>query len=343
MATNLPGISILMINLNSAHLLNESLKRLARQDYPKNKIETLILDAGSTDNSKEIVKKFNAHFVKAGYRDNGFARISVMLPKTRNEMTLILDNDNYLTDPYWLKRMVQPLLDDPSIFCSQTMYYEWHKDDTLFNRYVALFGVNDPVALYLGKADRLRQDQTKWYQSTVLAENKNYLVVKLDPDSLPTVGCNGFLIRKNILMQSHCDPENYFHTDCVLDLVKLGYNKMAVVKNTIWHATASNFKHLLKKRITYHFYYDVPNRRYLVFDPKRKKDLVKIAYFIIATITFVQPLFMSIRGYIKKRDPAWFMHPFVCYFFLMLYSYMVLLKLQKKFFHKHVEASVSHV
>ena len=62
------------------------------------------------------------------------------------------------------------------------------------------------------------------------------------------------------------------------------------------------------------------NRRYAIFDINSKRDLIKLSLFIFYTLTFFEPIFQSVRGYIRKRDIAWFIHPLICYLFLIYYS-----------------------
>jgi len=54
--------------------------------------------------------------------------------------------------------------------------------------------------------------------------------------------------------------------------------------------------------------------------------------FVFYTVTLVQPTIFALRGYLKKRDSAWFLHPYICLSFLFGYGFavvqMVLLKIK---------------
>ena len=41
--------------------------------------------------------------------------------------------------------------------------------------------------------------------------------------------------------------------------------------------------------------------------------------FVIFSLTLIEPIFESIRGYTKIREPAWFLHPLMC--LLMVFGY----------------------
>ena len=57
-----PTISILIPTLNSAKTLRACLESIAMQDYPKDNIEIIIADGGSTDGTLEIISEFSSAY-----------------------------------------------------------------------------------------------------------------------------------------------------------------------------------------------------------------------------------------------------------------------------------------
>ena len=161
--------------------------------------------------------------------------------------------------------------------------------------------------------------------------DKRYAFVTFKPEQLPTVGANGFIIRKNSIQKVISDPLNFFHIDACFDLAMKGYATYAFVTTDIWHKTGENLSGYIKRRLRYSNVYlkDKRLRRYHLFNPKR--DKIKLMLFIIVSLTVVEPLYRSIRGYLKIRDVAWFLHPFMCFITTILYSYSVLVNLFKKY------------
>lgn len=58
-----PTISIIIATFNSAQTLSLVLKSIKNQIFPKNKIEVLIVDGGSTDETLNIAKKYNCKVI----------------------------------------------------------------------------------------------------------------------------------------------------------------------------------------------------------------------------------------------------------------------------------------
>ncbi len=54
----LPKVSIVIPTYNSQRTLGMCLESIKNQDYPKNKIEIIIADAGSSDKTREVAKKY---------------------------------------------------------------------------------------------------------------------------------------------------------------------------------------------------------------------------------------------------------------------------------------------
>lgn len=333
MKTNFyPKISILMPTLNSGEKIKTCLDSIDKQEYPKNKIEVIIVDGGSHDDTLKIASQYSFIKIFKTSLPGPEAGRATALKKAKGEFIVIIDSDNFLPNKNWLKEMVTPLLQDKSLVGSQTLHYAYIKKESLLNRYFALFGVNDPVAYYLGKADRMPHFDNHWRGSGKVVDRGDYLVVDFKDKQIPTMGSNGAVFKREIYQKGRVGLDECFHIDVIQDVVNLGYTKFAFVKNNIIHSTAMTLSSLIKKRIRYlNMYYagEVEKRRYLVFNPKSFKDKVNLFKFIFYTVTFIEPLSQSIKGFLKVHDPAWFLHPLICWIFLISYTSSIIGTLYK--------------
>ncbi|GFP35918.1 hypothetical protein HKBW3S43_01705, partial [Candidatus Hakubella thermalkaliphila] len=256
------------------------------------------------------------------------ARRAVGLFSANHDILVYIDSDNFLPDSNWLLRMVEPFLDDEKVIATQTLRYTYLREDKMLNRYFALFGVADPIPYYFGKQDRISWIEDEWnLPGTMMDENENYYTIEFDPDKFLTLGCNGFLIKRKILLRAKCSPESFFHTDVLHDLALMGFNRYGIVKNSIVHATGNTFIRSLRKRFVYMTQHSLnmeSDRRFKIYEPRSFSDNLKLVRYIIFTLTFVKPLYDSVRGFLRIRDLAWFIHLPMCWGVLIAYTLAVL-------------------
>lgn len=308
----LPSISIVTPVYNSEKVLGSCLQSIREQDYPKDKIEIIIIDGGSTDKTLDIARRFKVDKILPNPLITGEAGKAVGVEAASNEIIALIDSDNVLDGKDWLRRMVEPF-SDPEIAGSEPLYYTYRKEDTLINRYCALLGMNDPLCLYLGNYDRYSYLTGKWTGMNISAVKKDgYLQLELESKNIPTIGANGFLVRRDSLLKTTYKPY-LFDIDIVYQLVENGRRRFAKVEIGIIHLFAHRTRDFIKKqrrRIQDYLYFKKKNMRRYPWQQTNTKGLVK---FILFTI-FVLPLvFDSLHGYIKIRDRAWFFHPIACW------------------------------
>lgn len=326
MEEKLPSLSIIMVTLNCESIIERCLRCIEQQIYPKELIEVLIIDGGSTDKTLDIARAHGVKIINAGYPENQEARRAVGLLSARNEILTYIDSDNFLPSDKWLLEMVEPFCEDEKIIATQTLRYAYIPGDTLMNRYSALFGGKDPIPFYLKKQDRLPWTENSWnLLGKVIKETKNYYTVEFD-SKIPTLGCNGFLIKRDILLKSNHDPAVFFHTDVLQDLINKGYKRYGIVKNSIIHSINGGFLTNLKKRYSYMLTYTQTmshRRRYMIYDVKSFSDNMRLLKYILYTVTVIKPLYDSLKGYLYIRDFAWFLHLPMCWCTLFTYTFAV--------------------
>ena len=99
---------------------------IASQKYPKGKIDIIIVDGSSTDDTVTIAKRYTKKIIVIPpEKQNAEYNKSVGIAKARGELLLLVDHDNVLPHPTWLKRMVAPLRANPDIVASETLRYHF--------------------------------------------------------------------------------------------------------------------------------------------------------------------------------------------------------------------------
>lgn len=319
-----PTITVILATYNSTRTIQQCLESIRNQDYPQNKIDILIIDGSSTDNTRTMAKNYNVKiFVIPPDKQNAEYNKGVGVRKAKGELLLMVDHDNVLPHKRWLKKMIKPLLDNKELVAVETLRYHYDSKASLLDRYFSLFGTGDPLAFYLGKADRLSFIYDRYNLFGKATDIGDYYVVEFEPKHITTLGANGFLIRRDILVKhAQVDKEHFFHIDVNVDLIKKGFNKYAFIKDSIIHLTDyKNITSFLYRRKLFmeQFYYQTKrHRRYSVYMPEDKLNLFK---FIIFAATFIKPTLDACRGFLKIHDRAWFLHPFLSFTLLSVYGY----------------------
>lgn len=326
------SVSVVMATYNSMRTIEDCLQSLSRQKFPKSKIELIAADGGSTDGTIDVLKKFGADIIdeRTGSPESAKA---IALKKADNELVLFLASDNVIPHETWLAMMVEVLSIELEAVAAYPWKYTYDEKGTALNRYFALMGANDPLAWFMKKADRQGFFGEKWELSGKSVDKGNYFLVKFDENSLPTVGDNGFLVRKKIYDKARVDENNYFHIDVCVDLLRLDYDKYVVVKNEIKHDTGDQLVSFFGKRYRYmrDLYLESLNkRRYHIVDLKR--DRGRVLVFGLYSLTLVGPLIWSLLGMRKKWDMAWLLHPVMCWGLTVVYGWgMLSLKARRLF------------
>jgi glycosyltransferase involved in cell wall biosynthesis len=93
-----PLVSVIIPTYNYAHYIGEAIDSVLKQNYPVDKIEIVIVDDGSTDNTKDVLKPYiNAGKVKYYYQSNtGKASATYSaIQKSNGKYIFNLDADDY--------------------------------------------------------------------------------------------------------------------------------------------------------------------------------------------------------------------------------------------------------
>ena len=109
--------------------MQELLKSIEVQDFPKSEMEVLVITEGTSESAKAI---------------------GIRLAK--GEVIGILASDNELFHKTDLTSYYEGALNYGVCIPG---YYHWSKEDDSLNRYFALIGGNDPLSYYMGKNDKL--------------------------------------------------------------------------------------------------------------------------------------------------------------------------------------------
>lgn len=325
-----PTISICIATLNAESVIENCLNAVSKQNYPKENIEIIAADGGSTDKTTDILNIYNATVLENPLR-TAEAGKAVAVKHAKNDLILILDSDNILPNEHWLTQMVEPF-QDKEIQLTEPIKYTWRKEGGFIERYCALIGMNDPICLYIGNYDRWNYLTNKWTEIPHDEEKKDgYLKIKLDKRGIPTIGANGTIFRSEFIKAVNI-KDYLFDIDLIANYIKRhGSITIAKVEAGIIHtfceSDVNKFIRKQKRRIIDMNHYRKMGIRTYDWDNGEIKAISgKFPYKFIFYTTFAIPIiFDSIKGYYSKKDFAWFFHYPACLATLLIYVYYSLL------------------
>ncbi len=94
-----PVISILVPAYNEGKHLHKCLDSLLALDYPRNKLEIIVINDGSIDNTAKVVEEYSKNGVKLINKKNSgkAASLNYAIPKAKGELIATMDADSYAT------------------------------------------------------------------------------------------------------------------------------------------------------------------------------------------------------------------------------------------------------
>lgn len=182
-----PAVSFVIPTLNAGRLLGACLASIRRQDYPADGVEILVADGGSTDQTCALAAEHGARVLNAkGLMAEAAKRMAFENAAGRH--LALLDADNEIAGPDWLRRALEALDRHPEALGFES-YYLPHPSHTPLNRYLtACLQISDPYARFM--AGRLLGGA----RDAGGAE-----VWELPADGSYPTGANGFIFRRELV------------------------------------------------------------------------------------------------------------------------------------------------
>ncbi len=101
----LPKVSVVIAGYNCVRTISETLAACLNQDYPENLREVIFVDDGSTDNTKDIVKKFTVKYFQQNHEGPARAR-NRGWREAGGEIIVFTDSD-CIPDKNWVSSLVE--------------------------------------------------------------------------------------------------------------------------------------------------------------------------------------------------------------------------------------------
>jgi len=117
-----PAVSAVIVNWNGAHYLRICLPSLLSQSFTS--LETIVVDNGSTDDSAEVARQFQARWLPLGTNVGLAPALNRGAAIAAGDFLLFINNDMRF-DPGFVAALVEALRRNDEIFASDGMQFNW--------------------------------------------------------------------------------------------------------------------------------------------------------------------------------------------------------------------------
>lgn len=313
-------ISIIIPVFNGENRLPLCLDSIKKQDFPSEQLEIIIVDDDSTDKTVEIAKKYGCKVIRNGAHNPERGK-SIGIENSDSEYLFFIDDDNIIPSKHMLSKLYKAV-ENENCIGGQVAKFKYSKYSSIPDRYMALFGCGDPAVFYLKKRDHMQTFETKWnLGGKIVKENEDFFKIKFDLETLPTIGSQGFLIKREFIEKIKWSPM-FFHIDANADLIRQGYTDYIILKQSVIHNHSKNLKDFISKirRNSNQLQSSVGDERTYSYNLTGPR-LIKLG---LTLGTVIIPLIDSIKGFIKIPTLVWFIHPYVSFVVAVEYTLSVI-------------------
>lgn len=116
-----PRVSVLVPVCNEANFIERCIKAIANNDYPKDRVEILVLDGASSDDTADLVRAFGQKDPRVFLLSNPQRQVSVAMNigirEAQGEIILRVDGHAIVQSDF-IRRSVEALLTHPNAWCA---------------------------------------------------------------------------------------------------------------------------------------------------------------------------------------------------------------------------------
>jgi len=296
----LPLVSVLMPILNEESNLPRCLSALAAQDYPKERLQLLIADGGSTDRSLDIVREFQSD-LQITVLDNSERKEAewgkaLAYGFATGSYILLDDADMWPSSPTLISRMVD-VMETRKNLSGVAARYQPSSELSLWSRYLSY----DEF-----QRDPLFQALTPSMDEFVTEKCPGFDICSFPTSRVPPMGQTTMYRRQDIDLDRWNGSFN--DIDLVAFLVKQGKNQFGYVRDVGWvHEHCTSLRQLMRKRRRNmvgqsNSYLRAGTKRDFVWlDTTSTKEVIHLGLFAIQANLIIPESLRGIRDSIRSR------------------------------------------
>jgi|GEM_PF-249125 len=288
-----------MPTLNVEALLDNALASIIRQTYPRDRYEIILAEEHSNARTREIAAKYGALVLD----DNGKNMEEgkrLALQRATGDYIVFVDADNELTHPDYIELAVKALAANPQALGVESYYLPSPKMSSFCAYVTHRLHISDPMAWLVSANPQLvarKGDVERW---TLPPGTYSY-----------PLGANGFVYRRADLESVQAN-EKFQDTHVAMLLMQNGRREwLRISGRGVHHYYVQTLQGFVKKRrrATVHF---LRVQQEMPVNWMKEKPPVPLWLAALYCVTFLGPLWHTLRGLVRDRDVRWLWHTPAC-------------------------------
>ncbi len=309
-----PLISVAIATYNSERTLALSLESLRNQNYPADRIEILVLDGGSSDQTLEIAKKFGCTILDNPRIQQDYAKHMALL-HAKGKYLIYLDSDEVIGNPDSFKKRVHAFQTSEAhavLFSG----YEKPKGSSSINDYLNIMSDPFNYFMYQHNAEDGYLHKSLKRRYGIVQEDEIYALFHFPVKvPFPLIDmCAGATIDLDYLKKSGSDLENEMLVPRLFLETTKSNRLVAVLKEDpiIHHSLDSLAKFIekIKWRIVANIHYQhIPGTGYANREDFQPKGFtIKKYLFLPYAFSLILPLWTSVVKSVAHKKPVLLLH-----------------------------------
>lgn len=300
--TMLPTITFVLPTLNaSGPLFQRALRSIQAQDYPQDRVEIIVADGGSTDDTRRIAKAFGARVID---NPNKLAEWGVKegILVAAGELVVIFAADNELIGTDWIEKLTRRFSAHPDLAAAYGRLVSGD-DDPALNKYVALIQ-SEPLNWFLNR-------NLEHYLADRVPDTDGGVAFEVDPERPLVWGANGLATRTEWVRPIWAQPGYVADTDAFHALIRSGHRSVVYYNGRYcYHHQVATLRDMRRKWLR--------NSRDHLLAQRQTRNLdwvfvpgfrTRAAWWAIYSLIPVFSLADSLRRAAHDRSPYWMFHP----------------------------------
>ena len=296
--------SLIFPTLNEAARLPGMLESIRHQRYPRELVELLVADGGSTDETVAIARAFGAEVLHNPLR-RAEPGLGMLFERARGDVAVVLAADNALRNEDFLEQLARTFADSKIVAAFPNV--ESTSQDCATARYFNAF--TDPFNHFLYGGATSPASYHRTYR--VKRRAHDYVVYDFAAGPTPLIAlAQGFAIRL-----PYRKPPGHEEDDVapVEELIARGDDVAFVPEARVEHHTVASLRDALRKfgpRFRARMI-DAAQPVWSRLQSRRGAQRLRAYLWPFYSVSFVLPSIVALHGLARDRRSEWLLHPFV--------------------------------